>query len=303
MKNKNTSQILYQTKAKRGIGYYIDLFCAVRIGKKAPKFYQKRGHKMAVFANDYVGILINQFGLYERDELDLLFEFLTPLKECFSSGTALDIGANIGNHSVFFSTYFSQVHSFEPSPDTYYLLHYNAKQRENITAHNMGLGDLSGQFHMVENHTNIGGTYIDTADNDQDRGETISVQKMDELSIDLDALTFMKIDVEGFEERVIKGGIESIKKHQPLIVFEQAEQEFMDGSTPSIEVLKSLGYCFCWQNKQKVSRFWLIRRLANLFQATVGFKPMIVTGPVVPKQFHSMLIAVPARFKSLLNIE
>ena len=41
--------------------------------------------------------------------------------------SALDIGANIGNHSVFLSKFFKKIHSFEPNPKTYDVLSLNSK--------------------------------------------------------------------------------------------------------------------------------------------------------------------------------
>ncbi|MDB2426116.1 FkbM family methyltransferase [bacterium] len=294
---------LCDIKSPGGLDYFIDLFCVVRIGKRAPKFFEKRGHKMAVFANDYIGILINQFGGYEHNELKLLFRFLAPLKNNFSSGTALDIGANIGNHSLYFSDYFSQIYSFEPSPDTFHLLSFNTKWKKNISINNIGLGNSKGTYELVENTTNFGGAYISSSNEKQENSTQISVEKLDDLSLDFSNLTFIKIDVEGFEENVLKGGLNTLNKSQPLVVFEQTKKDFRNGSSPSLDLLKSLGYKFCWQQSEKSSKFWLIRRFFNLFNILGGFKRKIVTGEQVPKQFHSMLIAVPPRFFSTLKLD
>lgn len=50
---------------------------------------------MAIFSHDLIGIQINQFGVYEEDALDILFEYFLPLRKEFERGLALDIGANI----------------------------------------------------------------------------------------------------------------------------------------------------------------------------------------------------------------
>ncbi len=56
---------------------------------------------------------MNSFGLYESEGLFALFKFLKPIIGDFQNASALDIGANIGNHSVYFANYFDKIYSFE----------------------------------------------------------------------------------------------------------------------------------------------------------------------------------------------
>ena len=62
----------------------------------------KVGQNISIFAFDDMGLRINQFGVYEGETLNLLFEYLRPIEKELFGGVALDIGANIGNHSIFF---------------------------------------------------------------------------------------------------------------------------------------------------------------------------------------------------------
>ena len=303
MRKKESQSILHQTQRARGIGYLIDLLCATRIGRKAPRFYQNRGQKMAVFANDYIGILINQFGVYEKDELDLLFDFLTPIKAVLSNGLALDIGANIGNHSVYFSSVFAKVYAFEPNPDTYCLLKFNSKTLQNVKTFNIGLGEKTAEMLLKENNTNLGGSFI-VFESEKDSGlQKVTVKTLDDLDENLSEMVFLKIDVEGFEEKVIKGGIKRITNYQPIIVLEQAESEFVGTTTPSIQALEEIGYVFCWQDKLENKYTGITRKILNIYRTVFDSNSKIVTGKIIPKRFHSMLIAVPPRFHSLLNRE
>ena len=56
------------------------------------------------------------------------------------SGLLLDLGANIGNHTVFFSRYFQHIYAFEPNPFVYRILKANCEMLGNATAFNVGLG-------------------------------------------------------------------------------------------------------------------------------------------------------------------
>jgi hypothetical protein len=90
---------LLTTRNRKPFCDIIDARIASYTGKKAPKFREQRGHPFAVFANDYIGILVDQFGVYERDELNLLLTLIERLDEGIFSGVAFDIGANVGNHA------------------------------------------------------------------------------------------------------------------------------------------------------------------------------------------------------------
>jgi hypothetical protein len=155
-----TSRSLFEVTKRRSLGHLIDVLIASRTMAVSRRHYAQRNHRMAIFANDLVGISINQFGFYERDELDVLFEFLSPLAALFRNGTAFDIGANIGNHSVYFSKRFKLIHSFEPNPHAFQLLTLNSKRLNKVVTHNIGLGDFKGTFDLLENPTNVGGSPI-----------------------------------------------------------------------------------------------------------------------------------------------
>lgn len=62
--------------------------------------------------------------------------FLTRLLQQMNQPTVLDVGANIGNHSLVFSLHAKQVYAFEPIPAIFDLLQNNIAQNAitNITA-------------------------------------------------------------------------------------------------------------------------------------------------------------------------
>ena len=100
----------------------------------------------------------------------------------------------------------------------------------------------------------------------------IRVECVDGLSLDLGSLCFAKIDVEGFEVSVLRGAINCIRAHQPLIVLEQHESEFVGDSTPAIAILQDLGYSFCWHQAGTRAKSRFLRRLANLRELLAGRK-------------------------------
>ena len=291
---------VFETKRSRGVGYLVDLAMVERVIQRSHPLSARRNRKMAIFANDLIGICINQFGIYESEELDILFDFLSPLKETFAAGTCLDIGANIGNHSLYFAPLFRAVHSFEPHPEIFRLLDFNLSGIGNVVAHPIGLGESGGIFTLHENPTNLGSSSIAPASAAGSGDIAIRVERLDALGLDLQDLCFIKIDVEGFEASVLRGASDAIATHQPLIVLEQHEWEFVDGTTPAIALLQELGYGFCWHQAGTGTTSRVLRRLANLGELLAGRTHRIFAGTPVPRASYSMLIAVSPRFAKLL---
>lgn len=237
---------------------------------------------MAVFANDLIGNSINLFGAYEREEIATLFDYLAPFSDSFSRGAALDIGANIGNHSLIFSGFFKTVHAFEPNPQSSRLLEINAAIKPNIVVHQFGLGEVSGRFHLQETPQNVGQSVV------TDSGDLeIEIRRLDDLSID--DVRFIKLDVEGFEARVIAGGLEFLRRHQPIVAFEQLAHEFDGDGSPTLRALSDLGYRFCWLEDGAVK----YRRIASIVELFIGREHKVLCGEVPPRT-HSLIIGLPS---------
>ena len=125
----------------------------------------------------------------------------------------LDIGANIGCHSVILSNYFSKVYAFEPQKEVFKLLKKNITVNgcKNVVINNFGLSDKESTAKMKcfnENKSvNIGGIGIT---DDENGCETIKIKTLDSLNIQ--NIGFIKIDVEGHEYNAFIGGLSTIKK-------------------------------------------------------------------------------------------
>lgn len=140
---------------------------------------------------------------YEQD-------FLEHIRSLGRAGTYLDVGANVGNHSLFFARLCraSRVYAFEP------LAHYARRVVDNVAANAMdqaitlmrfGLGAVSETRAIMIN----GGRH------------DIEVRRLDDLDAEIaDPVSVIKIDVEGMEEDVIRGGVARITRDRPMIFAE-----------------------------------------------------------------------------------
>jgi len=205
---------------------------------------------LAGFSFDAIPHHINIFGTYEEVELEVLNNFIKSRVK--NPSTALDIGANIGNHSVrLFSKLFSHVHCFEPNKKTFELLKINVRNLSNITIHNIGLSNKVDDLSFREIKTNMGSSKIDLKyyNDGKNPNPNVSHKKIKVKTLDsfLDTIKgrvdFIKIDVEGHELEALKGAIKTIEKFNPIIGFEENHVK-KNKSSMVMDFLKNKGYTF-----------------------------------------------------------
>ena len=296
----NAMKALYHLTAGNKLKSLIDRKMVKYLDRRAAQNRRVRGSRMAIFANEHVGIQINQYGVYEIQELTLLFDFVKPLGDAFAQATVIDAGANIGNHSLFFSHHFKQVLAFEPNPTTFSLLKFNTEAVDNIAIVNQGLGNEPDTLMLVEDAMNMGASSIVRKAGAEDRQIPVQIDTLDKATAAIDRIEMIKIDVEGFEIKVLEGATALIERHQPIIVFEQHASEFHDGTTASLSFLSKLGYRFCWHQKGSALGSRALSKLVDVREYFTGVRHRIVTDEQVPAKNHSMLIAVPTRYHQAL---
>ena len=160
-------------------------------------------------------------GGYERAQIDLFLSLIPRERR----GTILDIGANIGTHSLRFSRTFDHVLSFEPNPLVIDRLRRNVALNEasNIAVHHVGLGDASADLELFAPvGTNQGlGTFLTTDQYDLPL-ERIGVSRIEAGDAYVGShapgrIDAIKCDVQGFEVQVFAGLQEIIRRDRPIV--------------------------------------------------------------------------------------
>lgn len=145
-------------------------------------------------------------GTFEGNNLVAAMKYCRP-------GVAIDGGAHVGSWTVKMAEFFSQVIAFEPEPVNFECLKLNASlpKLHNVILHNKALGNHVGKsgFH---NGTNSGSGFLV-------EGDSVEVVTVDSLC--LDELSFLKLDVEGYEPQALEGSISTITKFHPVVLVEQ----------------------------------------------------------------------------------
>lgn len=259
-----------------------------------PQFLKRaaaRHPQFVVFSSDVIGQGINFYGYWEYEELTVLSAWLN--ENMPRGGIMLDVGANIGNHSVFLSEHFDAIHALEPNPRTFAVLAMNASLASNVYCHKIGASDVNGSLTFLQEQENVGHSRIvETGIYDN----TISVDcwRLDDYFTGPEHISLVKIDVEGHEVRAIAGMEEILSRFSPLVVFEQDVGAFEDGKSAVIELLKKNGYTEFYS----IDRIPSMRRSGlfgkvwlYLYSIAMGFRLEVTRHHTLEPAFYEMLIA------------
>ncbi len=199
---------------------------------------KKCRHGMVLYNHNdmYVGKSFDCYGEFSEKEIELFRQLIRP------GDIVLDIGANIGPHTLYFSKAVGQkgiVLAFEPQRIIFQTLCANMALNSvlNVQCFNSAVGEIPGLITVpildYNVDSNFGGLNLGTSES----GEQVPVIPID--SLNLPRCNFLKIDVEGMEIKVLDGARDTIQKHKPLLYVENDRKE---NSSALIEYISTLGY-------------------------------------------------------------
>jgi FkbM family methyltransferase len=174
---------------------------------------------------------------YEEPVLDLILEN-------FENGVFVDVGANVGNHSIYVAKArpSSNIISFEPHPEAFAILSANValnRLNDRITMNQVALSNCTERARIGTPHHNLGGSTLEVevrGRSEPQSFETVqTVTGAEALSV---TVSFIKIDVEGHELKCLEGLSEVLRVSRPKVLVEV-------DSTTALEVaefLEKLGY-------------------------------------------------------------
>jgi FkbM family methyltransferase len=176
------------------------------------------GNQITYDPNTDIGNTLFFSGEFERKELEICKQYISE------TSIVLDIGANIGIHSIYFSKLAKKgyVLALEPSIETFGFLLRNIANEHNIVPINIAADDEGRIASFFQASDNAYSSLKDTR-----RKKIIRVVKVPCIKIDdvvsglkLGRVDFVKIDVEGTEHNVLRGMKEVISKYKPIIFCE-----------------------------------------------------------------------------------
>lgn len=196
-----------------------------------------------------------------QDERRFLWLTRLPIR------TVLDIGANIGQSAIFYHGLFPDAHiySFEPIGQCYAELKRNVAEVSRATAFNLALGDTQGVTTLYRSASPGSSSLLPMGDlhhcafpSTKPSGEEqVRVARLDDLAgeLRLEDDILMKIDVQGYEDKVLAGGL-SVLRRARLVITEVSFHELYRGQTLFQDIyrqLEGVGFRYMGSMKQMLS--------------------------------------------------
>ncbi len=194
----------------------------------------------------FIGRSLKEYGEWSQGEIDLCKQILTPVD------VVIEVGSNIGSHTLALSKIVQKgtIYSFEPQAVVFLNLCANISINSitNCVCSQSALSDsnLNRLFYpkvVYSQEGNFGG--ISLSNENIESSIEANVEILDERFFNLKKLKLLKIDAEGMEINIIKGGINLLKRTKPFLYVENEIAHF-DKSQELIELIFSLGYRIFW---------------------------------------------------------
>jgi FkbM family methyltransferase len=226
--------------------------------------------------------------IYRKSEVPEVCIMQNIVKE---GDCVLDIGANIGYWTTVLSSQVGRggrVFAFEPNPKTFDLLtkNININDCKNVIARNVGIAEAnrSGKLYIDELHSGDDRVYCPTLGMEMnDRSVMdISLRTLDsfKLEIDLQRLSFIKIDVQGFEPMVLKGAYNVLESSNPVLLIEFSSSCYAEAGSSMEEFFKiysELSFkCYIIPTKEKINDQNIIFEEIDLFKLDYSFSGNII---------------------------
>ena len=209
--------------------------------------YSRYGTVSYLVTDGPIGDSFKNYGEWAQKEIEVILEFIR------SGDTVIDVGANIGAHTLAFSNKVGlqgKVISFEPQAELFKLLSRNVVQNnaaDHVTLFNNGLDFENSTISIpklnISQRSNYAGIslekFVENSHNKDKESTSVKLIKLDDLN--LEKVNLIKIDVEGMENRVIAGAVSTITRHKPNLFVEASD---LQNCFEYLKLLKQKEYIF-----------------------------------------------------------
>jgi len=187
-----------------------------------------------------IGSILDLYGEFSEGEVSMFMKLLRP------GDTVVESGANIGSHTVSLSHIVGdggRIYAVEPQRLQYQALCANIALNSitNTICLNEGNSDRSGEMRIPVFNPRVRQSFGSHGMEEHPGGELVRLSTIDSLA--LKNCRLIKIDVEGMEEKVLRGAVETINRCQPALYVENDRQE---NSASLVDFIRGLGYRLWW---------------------------------------------------------
>ena len=168
---------------------------------------------------------------YKRHYEDPFWALAQRNPELFRSGDILDIGANIGYTSYVFAHVLPpprKIFAFEPDAKSFAILGEVLRRKrilDRVEPHNLAVGKAEGFLEFWHNDAHSADHRVVTPEFKQQHQDTLTVTRVPVTTVDsfvreqkIDRVSFIKIDVQGYEPMVCEGMSATLEKFPDISV-------------------------------------------------------------------------------------
>lgn len=161
-----------------------------------------------------------------------------------SEDVVIEVGANVGAHSLIISKIIGQngsLEAFEPTDYAFKKLQTNFSLNpalmQNTNLHQLYVSNTANakSKHRIRSSWIVNKS--DDIANKMDEEYSGEIVTLDEFFIDLDRLDFLKIDVDGFDFRVLEGAKRLIQTFRPTVFIELSEVDLNRNNSSVSDIL------------------------------------------------------------------
>jgi len=246
--------------------------------------------QMLLNVNDtYIGRSLDLYGEFSEGEMELFRQIVQP------GHTVLDIGANIGTHTLFFARQVGangKVLAFEPQRVVFQTLCANMALNNILNAwcfpHAVGAepGEIVVPILDFARPGNFGGLGL----GQHHAGERVPVVTVD--SLNLPKCNVIKIDVEGMEHAVLSGARRTLARFRPFLY---VENDRRDRASELVGLLDELDYAMYWHRPPLFNPKNYRNNPQNVFGSTVSVNMFCAHRSVPIQVVGARMVEVPRR--------
>ena len=187
------------------------------------------GSRYTGFLDNFIDWNVFFYGAYAIHELLLLRDIAREMRRTCTSIHFCDVGANVGQHTLFMSRCVDAVSAFEPFPDVRFRLDHQLADNHisNVSVFPVALSDSEGEMdYYTPSGSNLGtGSFARRPGNFSGIVLKLPVRSGDRFIAEhgLRPLNILKLDVEGDEASVLRGLRHTIERDRPVILMELSD--------------------------------------------------------------------------------
>ena len=209
---------------------------------------ERHGATFELDLTEFIDKALHDQGCFEPTTTAVLARLARP------GMTVLDIGANIGAHTLHLALRVGpngRVFAFEPMSEAFCKLRRNAELNptvSNLTLNHMALGTENGTLQADFNHSwPVDGNYREV------QPESVPVRRLDDYLEEqgVARVGLIKLDVDGFEHKILRGAERTLRDHRPVLVMELCNytlERVGDTVAAMLSDLAAANYCFYFEH-------------------------------------------------------